>query len=168
MERVTKVKYTYEWTDYEDYSVSNCNYGDKEYIVCEEAFWFEDWLRDCLGLSFEQEGDKYYVTDSAGDRTGEAYWLVSTDKCRIIRCAYTRHYDESLPNDKNFDQPMTYETIICDEDCRFEDWLDDNAFGFAFEKEGDIYHEIDKAGNRNGGAFWLIDEDAGVEWARRS
>lgn len=79
-----KTEYIYKWTRYEDYNEPNNNYGEEtESIVCEDPYDFRDWLSD-NGVTYEQDDFTYYVTDEDGNRTGEAYMIVSvitdTDK----------------------------------------------------------------------------------------
>lgn len=70
-------KYIYKWTRYEDYNKPNNNYDDEtESIVCEDPYDFSDWLSD-NGITYDQDGDTYYVTDEDGNKTGEAYMIVS-------------------------------------------------------------------------------------------
>ena len=69
-------KYTYRWTENEDYSVPNNNYNEEtDYIITDGVYDFADWLQDS-GVNAEQNGDKFYVLDECGDRTGGAYWII--------------------------------------------------------------------------------------------
>lgn len=73
-----KTEYIYRWTKNEDYNIPNNNYGEEtDHIVCEDPYDFSDWLSD-NGVTYEQDGDTYYVTDEDGNRTGEAYMIVSS------------------------------------------------------------------------------------------
>lgn len=70
-------KYIYKWTRYEDYNEPNNNYDQEtESIVCEDPYDFGDWLHD-NDVTYEQDDFTYYVTDEDGNRTGEAYMIVS-------------------------------------------------------------------------------------------
>lgn len=72
-----RTKYTFKWTANEDYNEPNNNYNDEiDYIICEDPYDFGDWLRD-NGVTYDQDGDTYYVLDDDGNRTGAAYLIVS-------------------------------------------------------------------------------------------
>jgi hypothetical protein len=72
-------KYTYRWTQNEDYSKPNNNYDEEtDYIITDGVHDFADWLRDSE-VNFEQNGDKYYVLDECEERTGEAYLVISEE-----------------------------------------------------------------------------------------
>lgn len=72
-----KTEYIYKWTKNEDYNEPNNNYNDEtESIICEDPYDFGCWL-EYGGLTYDQDGDTYYVTDEDGNRTGEAYMIVS-------------------------------------------------------------------------------------------
>ena len=74
------VKYTYRWTEREDYSIPDNNYNPTaESIVCEPPYDFGDYLSD-NDVSYEQEENTYYVLDENGERTGGAYWITSTEE----------------------------------------------------------------------------------------
>lgn len=80
-----KTEYIYKWTKNEDYNEPNNNYGEEtESVVCEVPYDFRDWLDDNGITPYEQDDDKYYLTDDEGNRTGEVYWIVDvitdTDK----------------------------------------------------------------------------------------
>lgn len=76
---MANIKYTYTFTPHEDYSVPNNNYdSETDYIIVEPPYDFMDWLND-NGVQAEQDGDAYYVLDIDGDRTGESYFIVSTE-----------------------------------------------------------------------------------------
>lgn len=69
-------KYTYRWTQNEDYDAPDNNYGvETDYIITDGVYDFADWLQD-NGVYTEQEGDTFYVLDDDGERTGEAYWVI--------------------------------------------------------------------------------------------
>ena len=73
------VKYTYRWTKREDYSIPDNNYTPTaDSIVCEPSYNFGHYLAD-NGVCYEKEEDTYYVLDEDGERTGEAYWIISEE-----------------------------------------------------------------------------------------
>lgn len=70
-------KYVYRWTVNEEFSVPNNNYScETEYIICEPPYDFEDFLSDS-NVNFEKDGNMYYVLGEDGERTGEAFWVIS-------------------------------------------------------------------------------------------
>jgi len=77
------VKYTYKWTEREDCTLPNNNYSDQtEYVIVEPPYDFADWLNDNLDRNGSdgraaQDGDTYYIIDSDGNRTGEAFLVIS-------------------------------------------------------------------------------------------
>lgn len=72
-------KYIYKWTPNEDYSKPN-NYNEEaDYIITDGIYDFSDWLQS-YGVRFEEEDGTYYVLDENGDRTGEAYLIVSIEE----------------------------------------------------------------------------------------
>ena len=75
-----KVKYTFRWTEREDYSIPDNNYTPTaDSIVCKPPYNFGHYLSD-NGIPYEQEGDTYYVVNDDGERTGEAYWIISEEE----------------------------------------------------------------------------------------
>ena len=86
-------KYTYVWTEREDLSLPNNNYSDeKEYIVTDGVYNFEDWLRDMIcrnsdgNWAVEREGNTFYILDGCNERTGEAYLLISEENTNDDLC----------------------------------------------------------------------------------
>ena len=74
------VKYTFRWTEREDYSIPDNNYTPTaDSIVCKPPYNFGHYLSD-NGIPYEQEGDTYYVVNDYGERTGEAYWIISEEE----------------------------------------------------------------------------------------
>ena len=74
------IKITFRWTEREDYSIPDNNYTlTADSIVCEPPYNFGDYLSD-NDVSYEQEGNTYYVLDDNGERTGEAYWIISEEE----------------------------------------------------------------------------------------
>jgi hypothetical protein len=72
-------KYTFRTTANEDYSKPNNNYSEEtEYIVTDGVYDFSDYLSD-QGVAAENVDDKFYVVDDDGERTGEAYWIISEE-----------------------------------------------------------------------------------------
>ena len=72
----------YRWTAKEDKGQSNNNYSEEtEYIIVEDDYSFSDYLDD-NGLigKYEQDGNTYYIIDEDGERTGEAYQIISAEK----------------------------------------------------------------------------------------
>lgn len=75
------IKYTFRWTAREDNSIPENNYTPTaESIVCEPPFDFGCYLSDNLEVAYEQEGDTYYLLNDDGERTGEAYWIISEEE----------------------------------------------------------------------------------------
>ena len=75
------VKYTFRWTAKEDKSIPENNYTPTvDSIVCELPFNLGCWLSDNLEVVYEQEGDTYYLLNEDGERTGEAYWIISEEE----------------------------------------------------------------------------------------
>ena len=74
------VKYTYRWTANEDYNVPDNNYeAESDYIIIEPPYDFGDYLNNA-NVSYEKDGDTYYVLGENEERTGEAYWITSTEE----------------------------------------------------------------------------------------
>ena len=74
------VNYTYRWTEREDYSIPDNNYTPTaDSIVCEPPYNFGYYLSD-NEIPYEQEGDTYYLLNEDGERTGEAYWIISEEE----------------------------------------------------------------------------------------
>lgn len=71
-------KYTYVWTPREDFNIPGNNYGETEHITVIPPYDFMDWLNDS-GAQAEQDGNTYYILDIGGDRTGEAYLIISVE-----------------------------------------------------------------------------------------
>ena len=75
------VKYTFRYTEREDYSIQENNYNaESEYVVCEPPFNFGDYIGDYLEYQYEQVDDKYYILNSEGERTGECFWLIGEEE----------------------------------------------------------------------------------------
>ena len=74
------IKYTFRWTEREDYSIPDNNYTPTaDSIVCEPPYDFGDYLAD-NDVCYEKEEDTYYVLAENGERTGEAYWIISEEE----------------------------------------------------------------------------------------
>lgn len=74
------IKITFRWTEREDYSIPDNNYTPTaESIICKPPYNFGDYLSD-NDVSYEQEGDTYYLLNEDGERTGEAYWVISEEE----------------------------------------------------------------------------------------
>ena len=65
---MTNTKITYRWNDN----------NETDYIVTDGVYDFGDWLND-NGVTYEQDGDVYYVLDDYGKRTGETYTVISEE-----------------------------------------------------------------------------------------
>lgn len=65
-----------------EYNLSVPNNGfncETDYIVTDGVYDFSDWLND-NGVQFEEENDIYFVLNNSGDRTGEAFMIVSEEE----------------------------------------------------------------------------------------
>lgn len=72
-------KYIFRATANEDYSKPDNNYNvETEYIITDGVYDFSDCLND-LGVAFEQVNDTFYLVDETGERTGEAYLIISVE-----------------------------------------------------------------------------------------
>ena len=77
-----KTKINYRWTAKEDKGQPNNGYSEEtEYIIVGEDYSFSDYLDDS-GLigKYEQDGNTYYIIDEGGERTGEAYQIINTER----------------------------------------------------------------------------------------
>ena len=77
-----KTKINYRWTAKEDKGQPNNGYSEEtEYIIAGEDYSFSDYLDDS-GLigKYEQDGNTYYIIDEDGERTGEAYQIINTER----------------------------------------------------------------------------------------
>lgn len=75
-------KINYRWTAKEDKGQPNNGYSEEtEYIIAGEDYSFSDYLDDS-GLigKYEQDGNTYYIIDEDGERTGEAYQIINTER----------------------------------------------------------------------------------------
>ena len=73
------VKIEFEWTKNFDIGEERCGFGmnrTTDEIVTDGVYGFDDYLSD-NGVQFENEDDLYYVIDDDGNRTGEAFRIVS-------------------------------------------------------------------------------------------
>lgn len=73
----TKITYRHA-TNY-DLAQPNCGFADEtNYIVTDGDYSFSDWLYDSdVAYVYDACYDIYFVVDNAGERTGEAYQIVS-------------------------------------------------------------------------------------------
>ena len=71
-------KITYKWTNnYDESQPDNGFLEETDYIVTDGVYGFDDYLSD-HGVQFENEDDDtYFVIDEDGDRTGEAFFIIS-------------------------------------------------------------------------------------------
>ena len=77
-----KTKINYRWTAKEDKGQPNNGYSEEtEYIIVGEDYSFSDYLDDS-GLigKYEQDGNPHYLIDEDGERTGEAYQIINTER----------------------------------------------------------------------------------------
>ena len=74
-------KVNYKWTLSENYNIPDNNYSCEifsEYFE-DNDYTFLEYLTENCDLQIEQENNTFYVLDCYGDRTGEAYLLISED-----------------------------------------------------------------------------------------
>lgn len=72
-------KITYKYTNNYDESTHDNGFGcDTDYIVTDGVYDFEDYLQD-NEVRYEVDSDLYFIVDQDGERTGEAYMVVSEE-----------------------------------------------------------------------------------------
>ncbi len=74
-------KYNYRWTACEDTTQIDNGYNcEVESIVTDGIYDFEDYLQDHdVEFEYDEAENTYYVLDEDGERTGEAFWIVSIE-----------------------------------------------------------------------------------------
>lgn len=73
-------KINYVWAKEYDLNTPNNGFAaETEHIITDGVYDFSDWLND-NGVQFEEENDIYFVLNNSGDRTGEAFMIVSEEE----------------------------------------------------------------------------------------
>lgn len=106
--RKMKKRIIYKWTANYDETQQNNNFScGRELIELgddECDFSFGEYLTDCSELQFEQENNTYYILNNDGNRTGEAYLVLSdgsevVDVCGIGKMVATKINDSCTTDD---------------------------------------------------------------------
>lgn len=81
---IVNTKITFRQTNNYDPSKPDNNFSiETDYIITDGIYDMEDYVRDQVingdGRDFEREGNTYFLLDWEGNRTGEAFWVVSEE-----------------------------------------------------------------------------------------
>lgn len=94
-------KITYRHANRFDPAQPDCGFAaETEYIVTDGDYDFADWLTDNdVANDYDKTQDIYFVVDNAGDRTGEAYQIVSTEAAKTeIELIQNPYLDGTVDN----------------------------------------------------------------------
>lgn len=70
----------FKWTrEINDTLPDNGFSEETDSIIVEPPFDFGDWL-EIKSIAYENDGDIWYVLDESGERTGEAYMIISRNE----------------------------------------------------------------------------------------
>lgn len=81
---IVNTKITYRRTANEDKSKPDNNFStETDYIITDGIYDMTDYIREQIingdGRDVEQDGNTYYIIED-GERTGEAFWVISTEE----------------------------------------------------------------------------------------